>query len=544
MTFWLLVCALALGAAIFAAWPLLRQKISGVATDPLADADAMVRALYEDRLSELGSEAQAGHLDDATRVEVEAELGANLLADYQREDGSATAASESLNGRPALLTGWLVAALLPLAGLAVYFSVGEPTASDIAGASVVLQLDPVAERPQLEDWRDRLARRVAREPEDTRSWYLLGIARLQLAEYPAAAEALSRAQALDGPVRGDPDPNIDLYWLQARYLAAGGELDGQSGAIAQRLLSGQPNHPVVLEILAIDAYRKEDFRTAVTYLNRALMNDLGDARSLALLSGLAQARGQLGDLVPSVEVDITAADSVPPGSTLFVIARPPGGGIPYAVVRRPAALLPVSVTLDDTVSMNPAVQLSQAGPVEVVVRLSRSGAAAVGADDWEWRSETLDLAEQQAPLKLSARLEPPVSEPAQAQIRQPQDKQAQGKQESFLPSVKVDISAAEPVPSGSTLFVIARPPGGGMPYAVVRRQGEQLPLTVMLDDSVSMNPAVRLSQAGPVEVVVRLSRTGATAAGPGDWEWRSETLALAEQRAPLTLSARLEPPPR
>jgi cytochrome c-type biogenesis protein CcmH len=198
--------------------------------------------------------------------------------------------------------------------------------------------------------------------------------------------------------------------------------------------------------------------------------------------------------------------------------------------------------------MNPAVPLSQAGPVEVVVRLSRSGAAAAAADDWEWRSETLALAEQQAPLKLSARLEPPLSEPAQtqdkrAQDKQAPDKQAPDKQESFLPSVKVDISAAGPVPSGSTLFVIARPPGGGMPYAVVRRQGEQLPLTVMLDDSVSMNPAVRLSQAGPVEVVVRLSRTGATAAGPGDWEWRSETLALAEQRAPLTLSARLEPPP-
>ena len=538
MTFWLLVCALALGAAIFAAWPLLREKSSAAGTDPLADADAMVRALYEDRLSELGSEAQAGHLDDATRVEVEAELGANLLADYQREDEPATAAPESLNGRPPLMTGWLVAALLPLAGLAVYFSVGEPTASDIAGASVVLQLDPAAERPQLEDWRDRLARRVAREPEDNRSWYLLGIARLQLADYPAAAEALSRAQTLDGP-----DPNIDLYWLQARYLAAGGQLDDQSHAIAQRLLSGQPNHPVVLEILAIDAYRKEDFRTAVTYLNRALMNDLGDARSLALLSGLAQARGQLGDLVPSVEVDISAADSVPPGSTLFVIARPPGGGMPYAVVRRPAALLPVSVTLDDTVSMNPAVPLSQAGPVEVVVRLSRSGAAAAAADDWEWRSETLELAEQQAPLELSARLEPPLSEPAQTQDKQTQDKQALDQQESFLPSVKVDISAAGPVPPGSTLFVIARPPGGGMPYAVVRRQGEQLPLTVMLDDSVSMNPAVRLSQAGPVEVVVRLSRTGATAAGPGDWEWRSETLALAEQRAPLTLSARLEPPP-
>lgn len=534
--FWLLVCVLALAAVLFAAWPLLREKSSEGGADPLADADVMVRALYEDRLSELGSEAQAGHLDDGTRAEVEAELGANLLTDYQRDE-DATTAPKSSSPRPSLMTGWLVAVLLPLTALGVYFSVGEPTASEVAGASVVLQLDPVAERPQLENWRDRLARRVAREPQDTRSWYLLGIARLQLADYSAAAEALSRAQTLGDPDRGDPDPNIDLYWLQARYLAAGGQLDGQSDAIAQRLLVSQPNHPVVLEILAIDAYRKEEFRQAVTYLNRALMNNLGDARSLALLSGLAQARSQLGDLVPSVEVEVSAADAAPAGSTLFVIARPPGGGMPYAVVRRPAALLPVSVTLDDTVSMNPALQLSQAGPIEVVVRLSRSGAAAAAPEDWEWRSETLELAELQAPLKLAARLEPPPSRPARAGVETAQDKQ-----ESFLPSVQVDISAAEPVPSGSTLFVIARPPGGGMPYAVVRREGEQLPLSVTLDDSVSMNPAVRLSQAGPVEVVVRLSRTGATAAGPDDWEWRSATLALADLRAPLKLSARLAPP--
>ena len=83
--------------------------------------------------------------------------------------------------------------------------------------------------------------------------------------------------------------------------------------------------------------------------------------------------------------------------------------MPYAVVRRPAALLPLSVRLDDTVSMNPALQLSQAGPVEVVVRLSRSGAPAAGPGDWEWRSETLALTEAQAPIRLEARLAPPVA---------------------------------------------------------------------------------------------------------------------------------------
>ncbi len=401
MTFWILVCVLGLGAAAFAAWPLLRAGSVRLGADPLADADAMVRALYQDRLVELGSEAAAGRLDAATRSEVEAELGANLLADYQRETQPEAGPAPVGSAAP-VVAGWLVAALLPLAGLAVYLSVGEPTASEIAGAAMVLRLDPAVDRPQLESWRDRLARRVAIRPHDNHSWYLLGIARLQLGDYAAAAEALSRAQSLE-----NPDPNIDLYWLHARYLAADGALDGQSRAIAQRLLSSEPNQPMVLEMLAVDAYRGGDYQAAVTYLNRALMNDVGDARAASLLSGLDLARGQLGDLLPSVNLDIAAAAPVPAGATLFVLARPPGGGMPYAVVRRPAALLPLQVRLDDSVSMNPALPLSQAGPVEVVVRLSRSGAPAASPDDWEWRSDALSLANREAPLELSVLLAPP-----------------------------------------------------------------------------------------------------------------------------------------
>ena len=166
---------------------------------------------------------------------------------------------------------------------------------------------------------------------------------------------------------------------------------------------------MVLEMLALEAFRQEDYRGAVGYLNRALMNDLGEARTAALLAGLAQARSRLGELRPSVEVEISAADGAPNDATLFVIARPPGGGMPYAVVRRPAALLPLSVRLDDTVSMNPALLLSQAGPVEIVVRLSRSGAPAASPGDWEWRSDTLALAEADTPVKLVARLAPPAA---------------------------------------------------------------------------------------------------------------------------------------
>jgi cytochrome c-type biogenesis protein CcmH len=397
-------------ALAFAAWPFIRQaraREPGRAVS--GDRGAAMRALYRDRVAEIEREAGAGQLDPELRREVEEELGANLLDEFRQAE--ATPAGRDSAPRPGpRLALWATVAALPLLAALVYLSVGEPDATDLAGASEVLRLDPAEDRVALERWRDRLARRVARTPGDGQSWYLLGVARLQLGDFAPAAEAFASASARVGN-----DPGIDIYWLQARYLADGGSLDAESRAIAARVLESRPNHPLVLEMYAIDAFRAGDYRQSVAYLNRALGNDLSAPQAEALLAGLAQARSRMEPLTPSVEVAVRAGDGVQPqaiGSpraTVFVIARPPGGGMPYAVVRRPARLLPLAVTLDDTVSMSPARPLSGADAFEVVVRLSRSGTAAPAPGDWEWRSDVLRTAELGAGAELEAALAPPAT---------------------------------------------------------------------------------------------------------------------------------------
>ena len=110
--------------------------------------------------------------------------------------------------------------------------------------------------------------------------------------------------------------------------------------------------------------------------------------------------------MPSVDVQVTAPPEAPREGTVFVIARPPGGGMPYAVIRRPAALLPLGVRLDDTTAMNPALKLSDAAEIQVVVRLSRSGDPTPAAGDWEWQSEALPVTDLAQPLTLEAALKP------------------------------------------------------------------------------------------------------------------------------------------
>lgn len=396
--FWFAACLLLLSAAAFVLWPWLRQRRAGSGRDE--DRAAMLGALYRDRLAELEAEAAAGQVRAEDRTELVEELGANLLDELHGRPEPAPSASRPQRG-PARALAWIGAALVPLLAVAVYLSAGEPGADRVVGAVQVLRLDPREQRDEIESWQERLADRVASRPDDAQSWYLLGVTRLQLGAYDQAAAALAQARELAGS-----DPTLDIYWLQARYLAGNGALDAQSRQVAEGILERQPNQPLVLEMFAIDAFHRSDYRQAVEFLNRALNGPLPASQQAALLAGLERARAEMAPLVPSIDVAVSAPPEAPRDATVFVLARPPGGGMPLAVARRPAALLPLSVRLDDAASMSPAARLSDAARFEVVVRLSRSGSPSAAPGDWEWRSAVLDAPRDAEPLSLEAELAP------------------------------------------------------------------------------------------------------------------------------------------
>ena len=385
--FWLLAALLGLAAAAFAAAPFFLRGRSGV------ERAATQRELYRQRLDELDDEARSGVLEAGERQAMETELGRALLSEVEADAPAAKA------GRS---WAWLVAGLAaPLAAVALYLNLGEPDAPMLSDASDVLRLDPAEDRIELDRWRALLGNRVRQRPGDAGSWFLLGRIYLTGQDYEAAAAAFERAHALTGE-----DANVDLHWLQARYMAAGARLDEGAVALAERILAQTPNQPTVLELLGLEAFRRGDYQEAVTLFNRALSGPLDLLPRQVLLAGFKAARARLGDPLPAIDVAVTAKAPPPEGATLFVIARPPGGGMPYAVLRRPASQLPDSFRLDDAVSMNPAMPLSLAEQVEVVVRISRVGTATGHPGDWQWRSQPLTLAGAQAPIALQAELNP------------------------------------------------------------------------------------------------------------------------------------------
>lgn len=399
--FWVWAALLGLAGAAFAAAPFFRSGRGGI------ERDAMLRELYRQRLDELDDEAHSGLLESGERQAMEAELGRALLDEFSNEApasdrrGSMEVAAPS--AKESLGWAWLAAGLAaPVVAVALYLSIGEPDASWLSNASKVMLLDPAQDRIELDRWRARLGQRVQQRPDDAGSWFLLGRIYMTDEDYAAAAAAFERAHALTGE-----DPGVDLYWLQARYLAAGGRLDEGAAAIAERILAQTPNQPMVLELLGLEAFRRADYREAVALFNRALSNPLDALPRRVLMTGFTEARARLGDLRPAIDVSVAAQAPLPEGATLFVIARPPGGGMPYAVLRRPASQLPDIFRLDDAVSMNPAVPLSIAEQIEVVVRVSRAGTATAHPGDWQWLSKPLAVGDAEAPVALQAEIGPP-----------------------------------------------------------------------------------------------------------------------------------------
>lgn len=381
--------ALASLALAFMVVPLLAARTSDAVNWRAIGAH---RHWYKQRLQELDQEV----VDSEAREALRQELAAVVLA----EDDHAAAGQDTKI--KTIARGWtlLASGVALVLSAVVYYSQGDAGSSLIQGAEVVLTLDESQQGEELRAWQQRLQDRVANAPDDAKSWYLLGHTLLKLGDLLNAVQAFATTDTLVGQ-----DVSVKTYWLQARLLANNGVLDEASEAIANDILTLEPNNGPVLELLSVAMMQRGDLPQAIKFMSRALTASVSVERQIGLAGAMRVLRGRMQSDSPHVEVTISAQEPPDSDATIFVVARPPGGGMPYAAVRRPAAMLPFTVLLDDLVSMSEQRVLSAAEEFEVMVRLSRSGTAQAQSDDWVWRSGTLTVQDYKAGKKLQAALE-------------------------------------------------------------------------------------------------------------------------------------------
>jgi cytochrome c-type biogenesis protein CcmH len=194
---------------------------------------------------------------------------------------------------------------------------------------------------------DRLAARLAKQPNDPQGWVMLGRSYNVLGRPAEAVKAYEKAMVML------PDDKALLADYATAVAAAGG-----SGKGAGTGPMGQAAAPT-----------------------QSLESTSSSASKLTV-SGTVTLAAALGK-------------KVQPTDTVFVVARPPTGSrMPLAALRVQVKNLPLHFTLDDSMGMSPANKLSTAGKVIVSARVSKSGNAI---------PEKGDLSGETTPVEVGAK---------------------------------------------------------------------------------------------------------------------------------------------
>ena len=536
MTLWLSLLALALGAMGFVLYPLRRRRLD--------DGDALRLssnlATFEERRAELADDLAEGRLDATSHRALLAELDRALLADV----GTAMPPEAKGAARPAGRVLWASAVLVPLAALLFYapWGLSFGAAEDLAfkaelevfdAAQAALGEDPTAAeiaglRLRLEGLEQRLRSLKGKEPD---GWFLLGQRAMDLGVFTQAAAAFEAVETLTGGALV-----ALVYRAQALYLANDRRLDRTSRALVDRVLATSPDQPVMLELLAMDAFSQGRYGEAAETFRRVLAAGIANPARRQFLEDAQRRAAELGGLDlaalsaaapagPGIAVDLTVARAwlanLPAQAQLFILARPPGGRMPLAVERHnPATQLSVRLGPED--AMSPAMSIVGQEAVEVVARLSMDGSPAGGDGMKEVVLEAVPTTGARVTLALGPIAPPPSFTLENAAPAPPAAGKVVEAGDNAPAALRLRLSLAPGLTAApdATVFVFARTPGTPMPLAVDRFLASELPREVVLDEGSAMIPGQGLRSVPALEVVARVTASGGVRAQPGDLEGR------------------------
>lgn len=282
------------------------------------------------------------------------------------------------------VAGAAMVSLLVVATGLVYLVVGTPAALDPASHQV----------PEtLEEAITQLETELERDPSLVEGWRLLG--RAYLADERPADALGAYAKALELA----PDSPVlltEAAELRAR-AAPDRRFDAEAVSMLERALALDPSQQRARWFLGISRRQAGDAAGAAEAWEPLLAQvDRATAGSLRVQIDQARAEAGLEPLPAPQEAAATAAIRIsvsadpglalqmPPGASLYIIARRPGGPpMPVAVQKRPLEVFPIQVTLTDDDSLMPTARLSSLDEVELVARISVSGDATARPGDLE-----------------------------------------------------------------------------------------------------------------------------------------------------------------
>jgi len=405
LMFWLIASAMTLCVIGLLVWPLLKRTtaVSGDERDNRL-------AVYRQQFAELEQDQKNGVLTDELYQQARHELERRLLDETGSADTAPTAARWQVNSR---LVAVVVAIIVPLTSVALYWTFGNPLAITHPSASAFLaQGNSDSDRMSaegIESLLERLKKKLEQNPNDGAGWILLARSYVSMARYSEAVAIYEKAVSLI-----PDDAQLLADYADALGVVQGRTLEGKPELLIQQALKRDPQNVKALMMVGTVAFDRKQYGDAARYWVQARANLPPDAEPEVLqelASAIEEAKGLAGEKGPTATATVTPAGSAKPAGqslaiggtvtlaphlaskgsptdTLFVFAKAvEGPPMPVSIVRVMKKDLPFTFRLDDSTSPMPARKLSDAGTVVIVARLSKSGEAMPKSGDLQGMSQ-------------------------------------------------------------------------------------------------------------------------------------------------------------
>jgi cytochrome c-type biogenesis protein CcmH len=263
IAFWA-ICGLMILLALWFVLPALFQPHENEQQDEQRAANLIV---YQDQYQELETDLRNGLLSEDQYKEEKEGLERRLLDDVKSSKTFSKSATRGINRRLA----YGVALAIPVGAIAFYFVVGNPkglsaAATRSSAPAAADQTGGAMSQQQIAANVEKLAQRLAQNPNDAQGWTMLARSYLMMERYAEAADAYTHVTTINS---NDADAWADF--AEAQAMANGQNLIGKPTEALNRALQIDPKHQKALDLAGSAAFQAGDYQRAIGYWQKLLL---------------------------------------------------------------------------------------------------------------------------------------------------------------------------------------------------------------------------------------------------------------------------------
>ncbi|MEO8103338.1 MAG: c-type cytochrome biogenesis protein CcmI, partial [Betaproteobacteria bacterium] len=315
--FIVIACLMLLIALAFVLVPLLRIRANAAAVDSVRLSDAVSNvAVFRSQKREIEEDFSRGVIGAEERDAALNELSQRLVDEVPGDAAGAPAPIATQRPhRPWLLMG-VLGALIPLAALLLYATLGTPQAlrgegavekSPHAAAGAAPGTEPPISDKQIVAMVDTLAQKMQQNPGDPKGWVLLARSQAALGRYPEAVNAYEQAAKLL-----PADAQLLADYADVVVMAQDGRFEGKPLALIKQVLKLDPDNKKGLALAGTAELRLGNRAASLKHwekLKTLVAKDSDDSRQVEAI--IAEVQSGKTPVEPAAGNAVAATAAVP-----------------------------------------------------------------------------------------------------------------------------------------------------------------------------------------------------------------------------------------